>query len=101
MLERLDAAFAKAGKARGPDFQIIITPPVPMPIEAMVEYAELRVHRLMVKRGRKLPLDPAAVNVRSGVQFARSCHSALGQYRRRGAHLCHYVPVPGCSEAEV
>jgi hypothetical protein len=45
MLQRPDAAFAKAGKALDPDFQIIITPPVAMPIEAMAEYAELGVHR--------------------------------------------------------
>jgi probable F420-dependent oxidoreductase len=55
MLERLDAAFAKAGKARGPDFQIIITPPLAMPIEAMAEYAELGVHRLVVNLGSQRP----------------------------------------------
>ena len=55
MLERLDATFAKAGKARGPDFQIIITPPVAMPIEAMAEYAELGVHRLVVNLGSQRP----------------------------------------------
>jgi len=55
MLERLDAAFAKAGKTRGPDFQIIITPPVAMPIEGMAEYAELGVHRLVVNLGSQRP----------------------------------------------
>ena len=55
MLTRLDAAFAKAGKARGPDFQIIITPPVAMPIEVMSEYAELGVHRLVVNLGSQRP----------------------------------------------
>ena len=55
MLERLDATFAKAGKARGPEFQIIITPPVAMPIEAMAEYAELGVHRLVVNLGSQRP----------------------------------------------
>ena len=55
MLERLDVAFAKAGKARGPEFQIIITPPVAMPIEAMAEYAELGVHRLVVNLGSQRP----------------------------------------------
>ena len=55
MQGRLDAAFATAGKARGPDFQIIITPPVAMPVEAMVEYAELGVHRLAVNLGSQRP----------------------------------------------
>ena len=55
MLERLDAIFAKAGKARDPEFQIIITPPVAMPIEAMAEYAELGVHRLVVNLGSQRP----------------------------------------------
>jgi probable F420-dependent oxidoreductase len=55
MLRRLDAAFAKAGKARGPGFQIIITPPVAMPIEAMAEYAELGVHRLVANLGSQRP----------------------------------------------
>ena len=30
MLEKLDAAFAKAGRKRGKDFEIIITPPMTM-----------------------------------------------------------------------
>ena len=30
MLDKLDAAFAKAGRKRGKDFQIIITPPMPI-----------------------------------------------------------------------
>jgi hypothetical protein len=38
-----------------PDFQIIITPPVAMPIEAMAEYAELGVHRLVVNLGSQRP----------------------------------------------
>jgi hypothetical protein len=38
-----------------PDFQIIIIPPVPMPIEAMAEHAELDVHRLVVNPGRQRP----------------------------------------------
>ena len=51
MLQRLDAAFAKAGRARGKDFEIIITPPVSMPVDAMQGYAELGVHRLVVNLG--------------------------------------------------
>src|SRR5689334_6816675 len=41
MLRRLDAAFEKAGRKRGRDFEIIITPPAAMPIDAMQEYAEI------------------------------------------------------------
>jgi probable F420-dependent oxidoreductase len=48
VLARLDATFAKAGKTRGKEFQIIITPPVAMPMEAMQEYAEVGVDRLVV-----------------------------------------------------
>jgi probable F420-dependent oxidoreductase len=55
MLERLDATFAKAGKARSPDFQVIITPPLAMPIDAMAAYAELGVHRLVVNLGSQRP----------------------------------------------
>jgi hypothetical protein len=31
MLDRLDAALAKAGRKRGKDFEIIVTPPVKVP----------------------------------------------------------------------
>jgi probable F420-dependent oxidoreductase len=55
MLARLDAAFAKAGRKRGTEFQIIITPPVSMPIDAMQEYAEVGVDRLVVNLGRQRP----------------------------------------------
>ncbi|MBL6454067.1 LLM class F420-dependent oxidoreductase [Belnapia sp. T6] len=51
MLRRLDEAFAKAGRQRNQDFQIIITPPATMPIDAMQEYAELGVDRLVVNLG--------------------------------------------------
>jgi probable F420-dependent oxidoreductase len=55
MLTKLDAAFAKAGKTRGPDFQIIITPPATMPIAAMAEYADVGVDRLIVNLGSQRP----------------------------------------------
>jgi probable F420-dependent oxidoreductase len=55
MLDRLDAAFAKAGRTRGDDFQIIITPPISMTIDAMQEYAELGVDRLVVNLGSQRP----------------------------------------------
>jgi hypothetical protein len=38
-----------------PDFQIIITQLVAMPIEAMPEYAELGVHRLVTNLGSQRP----------------------------------------------
>jgi hypothetical protein len=37
----LDAAFTKAGRKRGTAFQIIITPPATMPVDAMQGYAEV------------------------------------------------------------
>ncbi len=50
-LARLDAAFAKAGQTRGADFQIIVTPPLAMSVDAMLDYAELGVHRLLPNLG--------------------------------------------------
>ncbi len=55
MLARLDAAFAKAGRPRRKGFEIIITPPIAMPIDAMQEYAELGVDRLVVNLGSQRP----------------------------------------------
>jgi probable F420-dependent oxidoreductase len=55
MLDRLDAAFAKAGRKRGKEFEIIITPPVSMPMEAMQDYAEVGVDRLVVNLGSQRP----------------------------------------------
>lgn len=55
MLVRLDAAFAKAGRKRGDHFEIIITPPLGMSIDAMLEYAALGVHRLIVNLGSQRP----------------------------------------------
>ena len=74
MLERLDATFAKAGKARGPDFQIIITPPLAMPIEAMAEYAELGVHRLVVNLGSQRPerVGPRLAEIETLVRTLRA-----------------------------
>ena len=48
---KLDAAFAKAGKPRPPGFEIIITPPMGMPVDAMRAYADLGVDRLVVNLG--------------------------------------------------
>jgi len=55
MLKHLDAAFAKAGRKRGKEFQIIITPPVSMSVDAMQEYAEVGVDRLVVNLGSQRP----------------------------------------------
>ena len=60
LLGRLDAAFAKAGRKRGKEFQIIMTPPVAMPLDAMPldamqEYAEAGVDRLVVNLGSQRP----------------------------------------------
>jgi probable F420-dependent oxidoreductase len=55
MLDQLDATFAKADRKRGTEFQIIITPPASMPIEAMQEYAEVGVDRLVVNLGSQRP----------------------------------------------
>jgi probable F420-dependent oxidoreductase len=55
MLARLDAAFAKAGRKRGAEFEIIITPPMSMSVDAMQEYAELGVDRLVVNLGSQRP----------------------------------------------
>jgi probable F420-dependent oxidoreductase len=55
MIARLDAAFARAGRVRGPEFQIIMTPPADMPIDAMREYADAGVHRLVVNLGSQRP----------------------------------------------
>ncbi len=55
MLEKLDAAFAKEGRKRSPDYQIIITPPMTMTTDAMQGYAELGVHRLVLNLGSQKP----------------------------------------------
>jgi probable F420-dependent oxidoreductase len=54
-LAKLDAAFAKAGKKRAADFQIIITPPMSMKVDDMQAYAELGVHQLVVNLGGQKP----------------------------------------------
>ena len=43
MLDRLDAALAKAGRKRGKDFKIIVTPPLTMADGNVPKYAELGV----------------------------------------------------------
>ena len=55
MLDGLDAAFARAGRKRDKAFEIIITPPMRMSVDAMQQYAELGVHRLVVNLGSQLP----------------------------------------------
>ena len=55
MIARLDDAFAKAGRTRGPEFEIIITPPASMALDAVQEYADVGVHRLVVNLGSQQP----------------------------------------------
>ncbi len=55
MVGRLDAALAKAGRRRGAGFEIIMTPPTSMPLDAMQEYAEVGVDRLVVNLGSQRP----------------------------------------------
>jgi probable F420-dependent oxidoreductase len=55
MVTRLDTAFTKAGRKRGADFEIIVTPPISMPIDTMQSYAEVGVDRLMVHIGSQRP----------------------------------------------
>ena len=54
-LRQLDAAFAKVGRKRPADFEIIITPPMSMAMDAMQAYGELGVHRLVVNLGGQRP----------------------------------------------
>jgi probable F420-dependent oxidoreductase len=60
MIARLDAAFAREGRTRGPGFQIIMTPPANMPLDAMREYAEVGVDRLVINLGSQRPDRVAA-----------------------------------------
>jgi probable F420-dependent oxidoreductase len=55
ILGRLDAALAQAGRARDKGFEVVITPPMAMPIDAMQEYAALGVDRLVVNLGSQRP----------------------------------------------
>jgi hypothetical protein len=55
MLDKLDAAFAKAGRKRSPNYEIIITPPMNTGPDAAKEYAALGVHRLIVNLGSQRP----------------------------------------------
>jgi probable F420-dependent oxidoreductase len=55
MIARLDGAFAKAGRTRPAGFEIIITPPVGMAMEAMADYAAVGVDRLVVNLGSQQP----------------------------------------------
>src|SRR5262245_50616066 len=51
MLGHLDAAFAKAGRRRDKDIEIIITPPMSMSVDAMQAYADVGVDRVVVNLG--------------------------------------------------
>jgi len=72
MLDRLDAAFAKAGRKRDAAFEIIITPPLAMAADDTKKYAELGVHRLVVNLGSQRPekVDQRAVEIEKLVKLA-------------------------------
>jgi probable F420-dependent oxidoreductase len=55
MLVKLDAALAKAGRKRGPDFQLIVTPSMSMSADALPAFAELGVDRLLPNLGSQRP----------------------------------------------
>jgi alkanesulfonate monooxygenase SsuD/methylene tetrahydromethanopterin reductase-like flavin-dependent oxidoreductase (luciferase family) len=55
MLAKLDAAFAKAGRKRPADYQIIVTPPMSMTMDAMKGFADIGVHRVLVNLGGQKP----------------------------------------------
>jgi probable F420-dependent oxidoreductase len=55
MIERLDETLGKAGRKRGPEFEIIVTPPVSMPTDQMQHYPEVGVDRLIVNLGSQRP----------------------------------------------
>ena len=55
LIARLDAVFAKAGRKRDAQFQIAITPPMSVAIDAMPAYAALGVDRLLVSLGSQNP----------------------------------------------
>jgi hypothetical protein len=72
MVARLDAAFTKAGRKRGADFQIIVTPPISMPIDSMQAYADLGVQRILVHIGSQRPerLDQRLAEIDKLVRLA-------------------------------
>ena len=104
--KRLDATFAKAGRTRGKEFEIIITPPMSMAPDAMQAYAELGVHELVVnlggqeaRAGRQAPASDRQLGEDGGVGslFARSCSSPpIGGEARRGGidRHCAQPPLP-------
>ncbi len=55
MMDQLDAAFLNVGRKRDPEFQIIVTPPLSMPLDSMQTYAEIGVDRLIVNIGSQQP----------------------------------------------
>ena len=72
MLDRLDAAFAKAGRKRDAAFEIIITPPLAMAADDTKKYADLGVHRLVVNLGSQRPekVDPRLAEIDKLVKLA-------------------------------
>lgn len=56
-LSRLDAELAAAGRKRGADFEVIITPPYEVNSGMITAYAEMGVDRVVIQLGRQRPRD--------------------------------------------
>ena len=55
IVDRLDAILGNAGRKRGEEFEIIVTPPTAMPIDLMRQYVKVGVDRLVVNLGSQRP----------------------------------------------
>jgi probable F420-dependent oxidoreductase len=55
IVDRLDVILANAGRKRGEEFEIIVTPPIAMPVDLMRQYVEVGVDRLVVNLGSQRP----------------------------------------------
>ena len=54
-MNRLDGFLAEAGRERGDDFEIIITPPYQVNAEMIEQYAQIGVDRIVVQLGGQRP----------------------------------------------
>jgi hypothetical protein len=51
MVDRLDKTLENTGRRRGEGFEIIVTPPMSVPMDLMEQYAGIGVDRLVVNLG--------------------------------------------------
>src|SRR4029079_7329427 len=74
MLVRLHAGFAKARRKRDKSSQILITPPMSMAVDAMQDYAEVGVDRVLVNLGSQRPekVDDGMEHIEKLVEAVRS-----------------------------